>query len=851
MNLRNGFKTILFLLAGAVGAVLLSCYLYTYTIYPESALIDTFGHFFKINYLYESLREGVLYPIYTEYWYNCMELFRYWPPLSYYAVALLQFCVGGDVLDAYFVFAGMVYFVNMLGWLLIGRREERIGFAFVVGNLYFFCPDNIRVFLAEGNIPRIFIASLLPFVFYSTWEIVHYKKYKHFISLSVVIWLITTAHYMIAAMTGISVFVFCAIYSILNKRWRELIYITIDLALSYMVTGIMLLPGLTGGGLTSQSSEASVATISQWAQEAVKSLNPLFRVGEGAISSFYFGLAVFVIAVLGVIAADKKMGAGFITTVLIFISTTTTASAVVRLLPLSQVFWMQRFVPMAMCLFFLALILWKKLKKTAIIIFVIVLFADGAGEAALLVKHKELTFREEIEQDVDAYLLPEAKALTQNRLGTLDYSLWGSIPSWYLTGDMDDTNVQYSFGWAYQGAETMENIVSINEGAEGAFFAYVFDRFLELGDDVVLVYKREFAEHSEDLVRAAQQVGYTLYRENDEAWIFYIKDVEGPFGIIKQYKNLAIGQHAQAICYLYPQFGWGDSTVIEDYTLEELMQYEKLYLSGFTYRDKAEAEALLTAAADNGVKIYIDMQHIPLNKLSGKAEFLGVYAQFVSFTEKFPILSTDNGSQFKLDFSTIAYEVWNTVYLSGAEKVLKSAYYDSTTNLAYLAQNGNDNITFLGFNPIYYYQENQIPELQTFLEELFEEEPGQVCPVEIVPIEVTYEGHRVTVQSDYDNVNTGIANLECFVLPDGEDKDVYNNLLVVDAGTTVFDVEYTDFKAGMAVTIVGVLGSIVFWCLLLRGREEEKQDENIGGNDDMRVGTTDGSECAGYNGYNS
>lgn len=819
-------KCILYFGMSMLVALFFTVYLYTFTVYPESPTIDTFGHFFKINYLHNSLKEGVLYPIYTEYWYNSMELFRYWPPLSYYAVALLQFVVGGDVLDAFFAFAGAAYLLNMTGWFLLGKSENRPGMAFLTGNLFFFCPDNVRVFYGEGNIPRIFIASLLPFVFYFVWEILHYKNYKKLIGLLVVISLITTAHYMIAAMTGISVFILCAVYSVMNKEWKEIVVITVDLGLAYLTAGIFLLPGLTGGGLTSQSSEASVSTISQWAQEAVKSLNPFFRMGEGVITSFYFGLAIFVVALLGMIAADKKMGAGFITTLLIFVSTTTTASSVVRLLPMSQVFWMQRFVPMAMCIFFLSLLLWKRLRKSAILIFSIVMSLDSIGEIALLMKPHEGTIREIVERDVGEYLLPEAKALTRNRLGLLDFSMWGSIPSWYLTADMDESNVEYSFGWAYQGAKTMEDIVSINEAAQCGFYVYAFDRFLELGDDVVLVDKRQFPkEDGEEICKAADLAGYTLKKENEHAWLFNREDVTGSFGMIKEYKNLAIGKNAREICYIYPQFGYGDSSVLEDYTFEELIQYDKIYLSGFSYDDKVAAEGLLTKVADQGVEIFIDMQQVPMDKLSGKAEFMGVYAQYVAFTEKFPVLSTDNGSEFKLDFRTAGYDNWNTVYLTGAEKNIKTAYYDSVTNLAYVAQNGNENITFLGFNPVYYYHQVQIPELLIFLNEVFEEEPGQVAEHELVPIEVSYEPRQVTIYSPRDNVRTGVAALDCYICVDGVEKRAWNNVLVVDSGITVFKVKYTDFKIGAFVSCFGILGSIGFWSFLFQLQKRRREDE--------------------------
>ncbi|MBQ7780629.1 MAG: hypothetical protein IJ405_01210 [Lachnospiraceae bacterium] len=824
MNERKRIKAtrvIPYVLAAGALALVFSAFLYFNSIYPDSVDTDTFGHLFKSNYLYHSLKEGTLYPIYTEYWYNGMELFRYWPPLAYYVLSLLQFLTGGDVLTAFYLFAGVVYLLNMAGWFLVGKSEGRLGMAFLAGNLYFFCPDNIRIFMAEGNIPRIFINALLPFAFYCVWECLHYKHWKKLTGLVVVTFLITTSHYMIAAMTGISIFIFCAVYCIINREWKGIVYITIDLGCAYLASGIFLLPGLTGGGLTSQNSEASIATINQWAQEALKSLNPFFRDGEGYIRSFYFGLVIFIIVLLGIVAANKKTGAGFITTLFIFVCTTTSAASVVRMLPMSQVFWMQRFVPMAMCIFFLTFSMWKELKRHVLVLFTLAMMADGVMTFSMLSEVREEPVAELVEQDMSRYLLAEAVELTENRMGILDNSTWGAVPSWYLSKGMDDDSVQYSFGWAYQGAETLNNIVSINEAAQGSFFEYVFDRLLELGDDTVLVDKKLIAEDDmAALKRAAEKIGYTLYEENNRVLLYHFDEAEGTFGVIKQYRNIAIGEHAQVFCYIYPQFGYGESACLDDYSLDELLQYEKIYLSGFTYNDKETAEELLKSVADSGVQIYIDMQHIPENKLTGKSEFLGVYAQYVAFTEKFPVLATDNGSQFKLDFKTAGYDAWNTVYLSGASEKIKQAYYDDITSLTYVAQNDIPNITFLGFNMVYYYHENRLPELLTFLNEVFDEEPGQVCESEVVPIEVVYESDKVTVTSKNDNVITGIAALDCFVASETQEADTQSNLLVVESGTTVFKVKYTDFKLGMAASVMGIAGCCLFWGILFGLRKE-------------------------------
>lgn len=108
----------------------------------------------------------------------------------------------------------------------------------------------------------------------------------------------------------------------------------------------------------------------------------------------------------------------------------------------------------------------------------------------------------------------------------------------------------------------------------------------------------------------------------------------------------------------------------------------------------------------------------------------------------------------------------------------------------------------------------------TFLNEIFEEEPGQICESELVPLSVVYESDKVTVTSPKDDVNTGIAALDCFVMSDEQEKNIQSNLLVVDSGTTVYDVEYTDFKLGMIASVMGVAGCCLFWSILFGLRKE-------------------------------
>ena len=199
-----------------VSAVLLVNYIQALGIYPTG--FDVFGHLFKSNLLYENIKEGNLYPLYTNLWYNGLQPFRYWAPLPYYLLAVLQFIADGDVMNSYLLFIGVSFTVGALGWIKFGIKHNRIFLATVIGCLWFFLPDNARVFFSEGNIPRMVIAMILPYLFYYIWEFVEYKRKYCIFPVIIFMCLITLCHVMVAAMVGIGTFIFVSIYSFANKK---------------------------------------------------------------------------------------------------------------------------------------------------------------------------------------------------------------------------------------------------------------------------------------------------------------------------------------------------------------------------------------------------------------------------------------------------------------------------------------------------------------------------------------------------------------------------------------------------------------------------------------------------------
>ena len=68
-------------------------------------------------------------------------------------------------------------------------------------------------------------------------------------------------------------------------------------------------------------------------------------------------------------------------------------------------------------------------------------------------------------------------------------------------------------------------------------------------------------------------------------------------------------------------------------------------------------------------------------------------------------------------------------------------------------------------------------------------------------------------------------------------------MLQVNSGTTVYNVKYPHFTLGMAVSVTGLLGSIIYWFLILRKRKEGDKDEEIITDSDVCISVCDAGSC--------
>ena len=775
LRIKNYITAVVF---SAGIAICISFLLYYTGLYLQGSAV--YAQLYKLDTVMDSMEQGILFPLYAKHWYNGYEIFRYSPPAAYLLIGMLSRIFHTNIHISICIFYGIVVFTSQMGFFLFGIRQKKMTAAFFTGLAFLFLPSTISVAILQGSFDIVMGMGMIPLLLYFIYDFIRWKNRLALLPFSLLFCLYILTNYIMAVAFGLVMMVSLFLYALTAKAWKFSMAAACNLLLLYFIMGYFLYPALSGGLLSRSYSL------------------------QGNLE-LPVGISLPVLAVLGLITTNRNRFTGFFLAISGTLLSLRFMEPVTKLIPslvLQKTYW---YLIVITVIFLVTLLCWEKLR----LIFLILMLGIMAGENIpmlsslqdgnlILEKDREMT---------SGYLLEKAASLTDNRVALMDNTTLGAFPHWYFTRQDVDT----MYGWDFENSLTVWNQMYLNEAFADGFYDYLFDRLLLYGNDVAIILKELLQEKSsyEVLLAAASRNGYTVKAENENAIVFKAETIHGNYGVITQYKNLAIGDNASYIAYIYPSFGLGRSSCLEDYTIEELQRYQKLYLSGFTYREKEKAENMLKELSRKGTEVYIDMQHIPINALTGKNEFMGTYAQYVQFTEDFPVLQNDNGNQFKLDFKAGGYGVWDTVYVSGCEEILKETVYDNKSHLTYLGRNNDPNVTFMGFNLVYYYLITHNQDLYRFINEAMELSSDDLHQPVIVPITVDREPSQITVRTQEDGVNCNIACVDT-LLPD-RIVSTQESLWVVNQGDTVFRITSAEQKTGIILTVLGCIATGILW----------------------------------------
>ncbi len=782
--------------------------------YPYGS--ETMNHIYWGDVVYSSLKEGNMFVLYDPTWYNGIEFFRYVSPLPAYFMAMCQALAGGDPLDGYLVFVGLVFFISALSWFFIGKKRGRTVLGAFLGLIWFFMPNNLFVMFSEGDLGHGLCMVIVPFLVSGVYDYLGDGKWTRLIKIMVAFAGIALCDLDYMVMFGIGIILFMLIYACMYGKWMRFLQIVIAMVLSVLVLGIWSVSATMVGMGT-----ANVENMQHYFQSIIKTLNPVERINS-ANRYYYFGLAAFILSVFGLACGKKKTAPGFLVSIVLLITTAASMYYIFSIIPGKEYLMMCQYISLALCFALYAFLKWDSLKKGIVVIVCILLAVDIVPSLELVYGTLSgVSVEERFGDQNETTMIAKAKEVCQQRMALLDGSELESMGAYLVSGY--DNGKLASLGGDWSFAATSSNISQVNRALANGFYVYLFDRCKELGNDTVLIKVSQLntASVPEELIdSAAATVGYEMIASS-EFYRLYDMDVEGNWGVVSDYPAIGIGTGSYIISLGFPAVEETTSPNLNDYTFEELSQYKLIYLSGFTYEDKQEAEELIIRLSEAGVRIVIMADGIPEDSSSHTNDFLGVICNDISFSNGYPLLDTKLGL-LDCDFFPAGNEEWRTVYVNGLDEVWGTVK-ENEMELDFYGTVKNDNIIVVGLNLTYYYSITQDEGVGELLSDITGIGIGVLPDREIVPLQVEFDYTSVIITSQNNNVNTTLAYHDMF---NGKlNFTTENNLLYVNAGTTKISFSYPYLLAGVIVTVIasGITAAFLWW---VRNREKADEKEN-------------------------
>ena len=127
----------------------------------------------------------------------------------------------------------------------------------------------------------------------------------------------------------------------------------------------------------------------------------------------------------------------------------------------------------------------------------------------------------------------------------------------------------------------------------------------------------------------------------------------------------------------------------------------------------------------------------------------------------------------------------------------------------------NSNITFIGLNLPYHYMKTRDEETLSILSDAYGNCLNKAPRTTIVPLSVTYDNRKITITSDDDKVNTGIAYQDNYKIKATDNNGNAKiskifNLVEVNKGKTVIMLHYPKFFEGLILSLIALAATVIF-----------------------------------------
>lgn len=791
--------------------------------YPTGS--DTMFYVYRGDFLYRSIaQEGNWYPLIDMQWYNGVQTWRYWSPLSALIYAACQAVMGGSSMDGYLLCCGVFYLLNALSWFILGLTHRRPWMGAFLGLIWFFVPGNSFMFFAEGVMARAMSMAVLPWFVVGVYDYLYRpreKKWPAFIQIIVSMLFIIMSHVGWAGMLAITLLIYLLFYVLVNPHRKErtpVWPILVCVLLSFLITGIWLYPSLKGGitGIDSSS------IMKNFFQPLLRSIDPFGGVSAdghwnrwlNASSQMdpYFGCVAFLLGLFGCLFSRRTVFPGFATAISVCLLTTTAAYPILVYLPGAQYLWMLRFISLALTFLLTGFFFWTSLKRGWQVLFALLLVLECVQAFPLFLRDQTgLQPRERYSAMCEATLIDVGRANTTQRFSAVEPG--ASVPegAYLIAGFGGDEAVPTSFGQGVQAAQQYRNIVQIDQAAEDGQYLYLFDRLLELGNDTVLIPMAGLDPiYADDRVMddAAARSGYRLLAQNGDYRLYKLQNAPEHFGMVSKYRAIAIGSGSGDLALGFPAVEETSNIYLDEYTYEDLSQYDVIYLAGFTYHDLPTAEDLILRLSEAGKRVVILADGIPADEHTGSKSFLGVSCNAVNFQNGYPALDTVDGVLYCDLFASGHSKDWKTVYLNGLSDVWGTITDVPEGRMDFYGTGKNENIVYIGLALTYHYALTRDPAVGALLSHALTISSSELPQRELVPLSIDYHHNVITIDAPQDGVNTTLAFHDIFDAD--RDVDVQHNLLVVDQGRTVIRLRYPYLVPGLCLSTVGVVATVAY-----------------------------------------
>ncbi len=715
---------------------------------------ELFIHLGKARYLLSQLEKGIISPIYMKSWYDGYMMFMHSEPLTYYLLATIGFLFGGNMILGYVAALSVVFCVTVCGFTFWGRVYDKAQIGFFCGILWFSLPEISRHYLITGDVKVLVALSFLPFCF--AYISKYFQNRGKLMPLKIIfsMWLMVLADLSVAIVAFAGIFIIFLVKVFYIKEDKKLI----------MTVGCMIMAlGLSAGWLYSAYKNGSI---------------PEFYTNN---NGYYIGITLFFLMVGCMFFSYKQ------------IRMYAVIGMIAGLVALYQ-------LPVAVIIMYVAIIFilmeWKKCSHKVLLLMLIVLGISNVYRMQAVLHTKDTSLYEENERIKIA--TEQAEQTTTDNLLYIDIDKEATYPGYYMVSKGKDIIFSNKSSMKYN--VITDNIQMLKYAVYTKRFDYIFDRSIEMGCDTILFNLRGLIisqQDKEKLDEASKKHGYKQIEGNyKQKYLIFHKDMNRNMGSVTRYEGLAIGKSARNVSLIYPYFEDGESNDLDDYSLERLKKYKKIYLSGFTYKKLEDAQNKIKALAEQGIDIYIDMDSLPADPLTNRQKFLGVTAQTVSFKECFPEFIYKDRKIVPRKFYK-DYREWNTVYVENLEKV--DGYCEIAGRVLPYAGTKLERVHFMGLNILYHVIEANDISIQFILDDFFGLEEG-ICPMrELKRIQVSYRYNQIEVDSEEDSLIVPISYQKVF--RGSEKMRNVNNMLMVQKGKTKLTFDYYNFKIGVGISI--------------------------------------------------